>query len=97
MQEGARVIAPICGSPDKTLQDLSSAGAQLDVVKANVSDEADVIELATYVKNKYGVLDHVVTAVGGWWQGGASLCCLTCTSVRPGQPPTTGLQHQQHT
>ena len=91
LKEGATVVAPVRGSKDTLLQSLGDADvSKLDVVDANVSEEESVLQLANYVKQKYGRLDHVVTSVGGWWQKGEpqldagcehllSLCTSTCT------------------
>ena len=91
LRAGATVIAPVRGNKDALLKSLGDVGvSHLDVVTANVSDESSVLELASYIKQKYGSIDHVVTSVGGWWQKGKG-CSMNAKMLKKAYVHTAGV------
>ena len=71
LSAGATVVAPVRGSKDALVHSLADLDvSNLDIVTAHVSEEDSVLKLATYIKEKYGSIDHVITSVGGWRQKG---------------------------
>ncbi|GAQ86226.1 hypothetical protein KFL_002770030 [Klebsormidium nitens] len=77
LKAGAKVIAPVRNERGKQslLSELESlpSTANLETPLADVSDAKSVEALGNEVKTKYGTVDHVVTAVGSWWQKGPLL------------------------
>lgn len=73
LAEDAIVIAPVRSK--KSVADFVEEWKQLgkgvlDVVEVDVGSESGAKKLADHVKAKYTVVDHAVSSIGAWWQGG---------------------------
>lgn len=49
------------------------------VLEVDVATEAGAKQLADAIAAKFGTVDYAVSAIGGWWQKGAPVCCPVIT------------------
>jgi NAD(P)-dependent dehydrogenase (short-subunit alcohol dehydrogenase family) len=63
-EEGFRIVANDLAAPEETLEELSSAGAKTLSVPGDVSDEAEVREMAGAVVGQFGRIDVLVNNAG---------------------------------
>lgn len=73
IEQGAVLVAPVRNEKSKVvlLNDLEGLDvASVDVLVLDVGTEEGATQLADYIKGKYGEIDHAVSSIGAWWQGG---------------------------
>lgn len=75
VRAGATVVAPV--RSEKSAQKLKDTvvSGDLERLKIKIADVSDVQQakkLAQEVKQEHGPLNHVVSAIGAWWQKGAA-------------------------
>eukprot|EP00884_Botryococcus_braunii_P017489 jgi/Botrbrau1/4423/Bobra.0348s0013.1 len=73
VKQGAVLVAPVrsLSSKEQLLKDIDGLdGGSLDVVAVDVGTEEGATQLAKHIKEKYGEIDHAVSSIGAWWQGG---------------------------
>ena len=63
-EEGFRIVANDLAAPEETLEELRSAGAKTLSVPGDVSDEAEVREMAGAVMGEFGRIDVLVNNAG---------------------------------
>ena len=63
-EEGFRIVANDLATPEETLEELRSAGAKTLSVPGDVSDEAEVREIAGAVMEEFGRIDVLVNNAG---------------------------------
>lgn len=75
LAEDAIVVAPVRSKKSLAsfIEDWTKLGkGELDVVEVDVGTESGAAQLADHVKAKYSEVDHAVSSIGAWWQGGTS-------------------------
>jgi NAD(P)-dependent dehydrogenase (short-subunit alcohol dehydrogenase family) len=63
-EEGLRIVANDLAAPEETLEELRSAGVKTLSVPGDVSDEAEVHEMAGVVMGEFGRIDVLVNNAG---------------------------------
>lgn len=71
LKAGATVVVPSRrqSSLDGLTSRMGDLAAKLHTVVAEIGTEAGANALRDQIQNNMGKIDHVVAAVGGWWQG----------------------------
>jgi NAD(P)-dependent dehydrogenase (short-subunit alcohol dehydrogenase family) len=73
LEKGATLVTPVRSEKSKPILEKDFEGLDtksLDVPILDVGTEAGAAELAKHISEKYGAVDHIVSSLGAWWQGG---------------------------